>query len=124
MNENCNLANPSLYPLLREEAKRMRKFATEAESVFWGLVRGKRLGVSFRRQYVIDQYIVDFVALKKHLIVELDGKYHDSDEQVKWDQQRTDYLNKAGFTVLRLRNEDVLCDTDNTIKKLKEYIQI
>lgn len=71
-----NVANPMIYPLLREKAKQMKKKPTEAELVMWKLLRRRQLGVVFKRQYIIDEYIVDFVCLEKNLIVEIDGAYH------------------------------------------------
>lgn len=97
----------------------MRKNPTEAESILWRFIRKKQLGVKFNRQYVIDTYIVDFVCLEKQLILEVDGKYHFSEEQQRWDEQRTNILNNLGFEVLRFNNEEVLCDSDNVIQKVK-----
>ena len=44
----------------------MRNEPTEAESVLWHFLRGKKLGVRFRRQHPIDIFIPDFVALSKN----------------------------------------------------------
>ena len=55
------LAERVLYPLLKEDAKRMRKNPTQAEDILWGMLRKKQLGVKFNRQYIIECYIVDFV---------------------------------------------------------------
>lgn len=118
-----NLADPVLYPLLVEEARRMKFFPTDAERVFWELVRRKNLGVTFRRQYVIDQFIVDFVCLKAGLVVEIDGSIHLEEEHQRWDEWRTQRLNSMGFVVLRFTNEEVLCDTDKVIKKVKTYLK-
>ena len=42
----------------------------------WFAVRGKQLGAWFRRQYVLGEYIVDFVALTPRLVLEVDGDSH------------------------------------------------
>lgn len=76
-----NTANPLTYGLLRENAMRNKRNPTEAESIMWTLLRRKQLGVIFRRQYIIDEFIVDFVCLSKQLIIEVDGKYHNLAEQ-------------------------------------------
>lgn len=107
------------YELLKDNAKRMRKEPTEAESAFWKLVSEKSLGVKFSRQHIIGNYIVDFVCLEKKLIVELDGGYHFTEEQVIVDNMRSKELKEYGFTILRLKNEEVLFETDATIDKLK-----
>ena len=106
------------YGLLKENAKEMRKNPTEAESAFWSLVSGNNLGVKFRRQHIIGNYIVDFVCLEKKLVVELDGGYHDDSEQQIADNIRSKELKEYGFTILRLRNEEVLSDTEALKEKL------
>ncbi len=66
------------------------------------------MGVKFLRQHVIYDYITDFVALEQKLIIEVDGGYHYSPEQIEWDAYRTDDLMKFGFKVIRFTNEEVL----------------
>ena len=62
--------------LLEARARWMRREPTLTESVLWERLRGKRLGVVFRRQVVIGRYIVDFCAPAVRLVVEVDGGYH------------------------------------------------
>ena len=69
----------------------------------------KCLTKNFVRQFPIDTYIVDFVCLELKLIIELDGGHHM--EQIKYDQNRTEQLQKRGFNVIRFWNNDVLQDT-------------
>ena len=58
-----NTANPMMYSILRENAVKNKRNPTEAESVMWEMLRKKQLGVIFRRQYIIGEFIVDFVCL-------------------------------------------------------------
>ena len=122
MEKPYELAERQLYPLLKSDAIEMRKNPTEAESVLWTILRKKQLGVKFHRQYVIETYIVDFVCLEKQLIIEVDGKYHFTEEQKRWDMQRTETLNNLGFEVLRFLNEEVLLATDEVINKIKNTL--
>ena len=122
MEKPYELAERQLYPLLKSDAIEMRKNPTEAESVFWTILRKKQLGVKFHRQYVIETYIVDFVCLEKQLIIEVDGKYHLTDEHKRWDVQRTETLNNLGFEVLRFANEEVLVATDDVTNKIKSKL--
>lgn len=117
-------ADPILYPVLKEDAKRMKKNPTQAEQVLWELLRRKNLGVSFKRQYVISQYIADFVCLQCKLVVEIDGGYHLDAEQKQEDEQRTAALNSMGFTVIRFANEEVMVVPDTVVSKIKETIEI
>lgn len=113
------MADSINYELLMDNAKHMRKNPTEAESALWSIVSGKNIGVKFRRQHIIGNYIVDFVCLEKKLIVELDGGYHDTPEQQIADNTRSNELKEYGFTILRLKNEEVIGNVESVIKKLQ-----
>ena len=107
---------------LIEEAKRMRKEPTDAEAALWELLRDKKLGDKFRRQHLIDDFIVDFVCLSKNLVIEVDGGYHNDPTQKEYDQQRTLYLNEKGFRVIRFSNEEVLGNTEAVLTKIKDIL--
>ena len=66
-------ASPDRYELLKGFAKENREHPTEAEACLWQLLKGGALGVKFRRQYVVYDYIADFICLEKNLIIEVDG---------------------------------------------------
>lgn len=112
-------ASAANYNLLEEKAKEMRKNPTDGESAFWRLAADKALGTKFRRQHVIDNYIVDFVSLEGKLIVEIDGGYHKDSQQMTLDNQRSDTLKDYGFTILRLQNEEVIADPEQTLAKVR-----
>ena len=58
-------------------AKDLRANQTDCENILWQKIRAKKLsGIKFRRQVPVGNYIVDFVALSKKLIIELDGSQH------------------------------------------------
>ena len=107
---------------LIEEAKRMRKEPTDAEAALWELLRDKKLADKFRRQHLIDDFIVDFVCLSKNLVIEVDGGYHNDPTQKEYDQQRTLYLNEKGFKVIRFTNEEVLGNTEAVLTKIKDIL--
>ena len=107
---------------LIEEAKRMRKEPTEAEAALWELLRDKKLGDKFRKQHLIDDFIVDFVCLSKNLVIEVDGGYHNDLTQKEYDEQRTLFLNEKGFRVIRFTNEEVLGNTEAVLKEIKQEL--
>ncbi len=115
-----NVANPMIYPLLREKAKQMKKKPTEAELVMWELLRSRQLGVVFKRQYIIDEYIVDFVCLEKNLIVEIDGAYHSMGEQQELDKKRENRLVALGYRILRFTNSEVMVAPDSVVARIKQ----
>lgn len=111
------------YDLLKSNANASRRHPTQAESVFWERVRGKRLGRRFRRQHIIGEYIADFVCLPLRLIVEIDGPYHADGEARAHDEQRTQYLTRLGYKVIRFTNDQVICNTDQVISTLQTIMQ-
>jgi nucleoside-diphosphate-sugar epimerase len=114
-------ADPMLYGELKRRAEEMRKNPTEAESVLWDALRGNGLGVKFRQQHIIEDFIVDFYCNEYKVTVEIDGGYHKTPEQTASDAERTARLNELGYTELRFTNEEVLCDLDNVLKKIKTF---
>ena len=111
-------ADSTQYNLLKANAIANRKMPTEAESVMWDLLKGNNLGLHFRRQHIILDYIVDFICLDKGLVVELDGGYHLEPEQKEYDEQRTAHLQKLGYTELRFTNEELFVNPDEVIAKI------
>ncbi|WDQ18047.1 endonuclease domain-containing protein [Rhodopirellula sp. P2] len=98
-------------PQFTQNARELRTHQTKPESLVWTLLRNRRLnGHKFRRQFPIPPFIADFACVEKRLIVELDGDYHEHQEQQ--DMNRTARLNREGWTVIRFRNTDVLENTE------------
>lgn len=106
------------YGVLKENAKVNRNKMTKAESLFWSVAKASGLGQKCRRQYIIGRYIVDFFFRSSLLIVELDGEYHFTKEQQEADSIRQMWLEQQGYRVLRFKNEEVLYDMENVIKKI------
>jgi very-short-patch-repair endonuclease len=88
-------------------AKKLRKDETDTEKKLWRLLRSRQLaGYKFRRQRVIGTYIVDLCCLKPKLVIELDGGQHQEGQH--YDEERTLYLMKQGFQVIRFWDNEVL----------------
>ncbi len=100
-------------------ARDLRVDRTKAEHVLWQQLRNRQLGCKFRFQHPVSKYIADFACVELRLIVEVDGGQHC---ESKADEVRTEYLNKAGFQVLRFWNNDVLSNMDGVILSLQETI--
>jgi hypothetical protein len=74
-----------MAPQRREFAKLLRKQQTKAEDILWERLRGSRshdaipgLRPGDRRQVPFDRFVVDFYRDAAKLVVELDGKQHES----------------------------------------------
>lgn len=116
-------ADSLLYSLLKDFARENRNNPTEAERVLWMFLKGSHLGIPFKRQHVIGQYIADFVSLPAKLIIELDGGYHQLPQQQVNDEERQIWLESQGFTVLRFTNEEVFGDIDNVLETIEKEIE-
>jgi very-short-patch-repair endonuclease len=80
----------------REAAREFRRGPTRAETILWQALRGGKLGgLHFRRQQVIDGYIVDFYCHAARLVVEVDGSVHEY--QRGEDAEREQALEDAVF---------------------------
>ena len=100
----------------------MRRHLTLHEVKLWKYLKGKQLGVTFRRQYLIaNQYIADFVCLEKKLIIEVDGSQHCENSQ---DVRRSEELIKRGFQIIRFWDFQIEQHIESCvqviIEKLKE----
>ena len=102
---------------LTHRAKELRKHQTDAEKKLWYYLRNRNFaGYKFRRQFVVDRYIVDFLCHELQLVIEIDGSQHI--EQVLYDETRTNYLNACGLRVIRFWNHDVLQEIDSVLEAL------
>lgn len=111
-------------PVKRSNSKTMhragelRKEPTPSERKLWAYLRGDNLqGVNFRRQHALGNYIVDFVSIKRKLVIELDGSQHL--EQEEYDTERTKFLQSMGYTVIRFWNHQIMNEMDNVIKAIE-----
>jgi very-short-patch-repair endonuclease len=102
---------------LQKNAVNLRKNQTDAEQKLWQHLRKNQIhGIRFRRQYVVENYIVDFVALDLKLIIEVDGGQHQ--EQKVYDEKRTLLLESLGFKVLRFWNSEVFENLDGVLQAI------
>ena len=111
--------------MYKQLIKTLRKNMTQPEQILWHFLRNRRfLNYKFRRQGLIDKkYIVDFICYEKNLIVELDGRQHLSQEHILYDKERTEYLNKAGFNVVRYYNTDIFNNIESVLEHLKTELE-
>ena len=94
---------------LDKYAKKLRKSMTEEERILWyNILRGRT--PRFHRQKIIGNYIVDFYCPELQLVIEVDGTHHYQEDNLLYDEKRTDYLRKLGLYVIRFDNVDVRKD--------------
>ena|SRR5271167_4718491 len=104
-------------------ARELRQKATEAEKVAWQLLRKLCLkGFRFRRQRPVGKCVADFCCQEKRLIVELDGSVHAQPSHMRRDVRRDQYLERLGYTVLRLPNGIVLDAPDEFMRRVLDCV--
>jgi len=114
----------------------LRRALTPAEAKLWEYLRGKGAssrrraatnggnhqapalprGVTFKRRHPIGQYVVDFCAPRKKLVIELDGSQHV--DQADYDARRTEFIRAQGYHILRVWNSDVEQSFDGVIRAI------
>jgi len=112
--------NPETYHLINPHKKELRKNPTPAEEKLWQMLRNDQTGIKFRRQHIIGNYIVDFLALRARLVVEADGEIHK--EQIEYDKERTKRLEALGYKVIRFWNEEILNRPLDVFKQIQEVV--
>jgi very-short-patch-repair endonuclease len=102
-----------------DKRRLLRSNPTEAEKIIWNNLRKRNLfGFKFRRQYSIGPYITDFYCPKAKLVIEIDGKVHESAEAIDYDKVRDEFIKSIGIRVLRFTNDEVEKSQENVISKI------
>ena len=117
-------ASPDRYGLLKDFAHQNRNVMTDAELLLWRNIRHGALGVKFRRQHIIGDYIVDFICLSQKIVIEVDGGYHEEESQKREDLIRQKRLESMGYTVLRFSNSEIFESVENVLLTIKKNITL
>ena len=108
-------------PKTKHYAIQLRKESTPAERKLWSRIRNDQLGVTFRRQHAVGNYIPDFCSPKAKLIIEMDGSQHLN--QQEYDNERTKYFESIGYKVIRFWNNSVMNDIDGVIRAIMQAME-
>src|SRR5918911_22959 len=112
---------PRSNPKIKHRAIQLRKVSTPAERKLWWRIRNDQLGVTFRRQHALGNYIPDFCSPKAKLIIEMDGSQHLN--QQEYDEERTKYLESIGYKVIRFWNNAVMNDIESVIRAIMQALE-
>jgi very-short-patch-repair endonuclease len=89
-----------------QRAKDLRRDMTAEERLLWSRLRANQVsGHHFRRQQIIDGFIVDFYCHSASLVIEVDGGVHQN--QTAYDAERDTVLASRGLTIIRVTNDEV-----------------
>jgi len=104
---------------LKQYANELRtQSVSRAEKYIWkALLSRKQMGVGFKRQRPILNFIVDFFSVEIGLIIEVDGSSHFNKSE--YDEYRERKLRSLGFELLRFKEGEVM----NNLGKVSEQIE-
>ncbi|MGC9400726.1 MAG: endonuclease domain-containing protein [Anaerolineae bacterium] len=109
-----------INPKKLERAKELRRNMTPAETKLWAALRRNQLdGLHFRRQQIIDGFIVDFYCHAVGLVVEVDGAVHGEPDQAAYDAERQRILESRGLRLLRVRNKEVMQNLERVLDQIR-----
>jgi very-short-patch-repair endonuclease len=104
----------------RKFARAQRRSMTRAETMLWRALRNHRIdGHGFRRQTPIGPYFADFVCLARKIVVEADGRTHETAEAKIKDAERDEWFRRAGFRVLRFPDELIIGGLPVVIERIR-----
>jgi very-short-patch-repair endonuclease len=103
---------------LQHYAAQNRAAPTRSEARLWSALRAGKLGVAFRRQVVLgNRVIVDFVAPRVRLVVQVDGSYHA--QRVAADARRDSKLHRLGYLVVRIPAARIMNDLRTALELVR-----
>ena len=107
----------------KELRRELRNNATKAEQLLWKHIKGKKLGgYKFRRQYSVDQFIIDFYCPVAKLAIEVDGPTHVNSDIEIYDEERQKHLETFGISFLRIDNSEIYENIDSVLTLINEKI--
>ena len=106
---------------LTHNSQELRKNMTPQEKRLWYDFL-KKPPITARRQYNIENYIVDFYIPEKKLVIEIDGEQHYKQEHKTEDKKRDENLKGKGITVLRYDNRDIDRNFDGVCNYLIQFL--
>jgi very-short-patch-repair endonuclease len=99
-------------------ARKFRREPTESEKIFWEAIKAKKfLGLKFRRQVVIEGFIVDFICYKYNLVIEIDGDIHKY--QREYDSEREKNIKRLGYNIFKISAKEVENNIYNVLEKMR-----
>jgi very-short-patch-repair endonuclease len=110
--------------MMKQRRKALRNAMTQAEVILWSKLSRRQIhGYKFRRQYSVDQYVIDFYCPELKLAVEVDGDSHFKNGAEAYDAVRQEYIESFGIRFFRCTNNDVCTNLDGVCQSLYDEIE-
>jgi very-short-patch-repair endonuclease len=108
----------------KEKRRFLRSHLPKPEAILWKhLSRRQMLGYKFRRQYSVDQFVMDFYCPELKLAVEVDGDTHFIGKAPEYDNARQLYIESFGIRFVRVRNADVCDSLESVLFEIQSAIE-
>ena len=105
-------------------ARALRRDAPGAERMIWRHLKNRQLGgFKFVRQEPIGPFIADFVCREEKLVVEIDGATHSSEDEIARDARRTAFLERLGYRVVRISNEQAFENVEGALEAILRVLE-
>ena len=105
---------------LKDIRHSLRANPTKAEEILWKFLRRNQLGYKFRRQFSVNNLVVDFCSEQLKVVIELDGWTHDFEATQLKDMRKQKMLESNGYKVVRYTNEQIYGDIGVIIDDIKK----
>ena len=118
--QNQRTKNSSIVKNFR---RKLRSNSTPAEAALWNILKEKKIaGLQFRRQYSVENLILDFYCPKIKLAIELDGNYHNFTDAK--DLERDKYLaDSFGIQTIRFENKTVFQQPETIVNSILNVLE-
>ncbi len=108
--------------IIFERAAKLRANPTPMEEHLWHFLSKSQLGIRFKRQHPIGNYIADFYCHTLKLVIEIDGSIHNSYEQQLIDKEKDEFYQSVGIRVIRITNKTLNNSTEEVLNQIKRML--
>jgi len=109
---------------MKERRQILRRKTTKPEIILWSKIRRKQLdGFRFRRQYSVNEYVLDFYCSELKVGIEIDRENHERIELKEYDSEREEVIKLFGISILRFTNKEVIDHIDNVLEKIRDTVK-
>jgi very-short-patch-repair endonuclease len=78
------------------------------------------MNLKFRRQHVIEGFIVDLYCHQVRLAIEIDGMVHK--RQRDYDELRQNLIEDEGINLIRVSNVEIEKDINNLLERIRDSV--
>ncbi|MEI8143514.1 MAG: endonuclease domain-containing protein [Candidatus Berkelbacteria bacterium] len=111
-NKNANKINRQI----------LRRTMPTPEIILWSKIKNRQLGVKFRRQYGVFNYVIDFYCTTQRLAIEIDGDSHYGTKAKERDAERQKLISSYDIRFLRFTNREITENIEGVLDQILKNI--